>query len=581
LTSDVAWLADDARQGRRAGTEAGKLAADWLAQHLQQAGLAPAGERGYLQAFDVPLPAVDGGTSSVSLGDGRSFRDRAVEPLFCAEGARVTGRLAWGGFAVARPELGWDDVAHATKARTLAGRVVLIVRGLPAVGRAALTAASTAPDAGAKKSSSGWGGADSLFSKVMHAKRAGAAAVLIAPHPSQGEQPLPEFDAARSSQQSGLPALFVSLETARALEPAYDAMVASLEGPERVPVAFAPATASTVEVHADVRRPRGPAYNVLGRVAGVDGKRAILIGAHYDHLGHGGEGSLAAEGHGQIHNGADDNASGTAVVLELARQAARGPQPACDLIFALWSGEELGLLGSEHWARSPTVPLDRLVAKLNFDMVGRAESGQLALLGAGTAEAFAPAIERASKRAGVAVKVHASGQGVGGSDHQTFLKRQIPALHFFTGLHADYHRPSDDTERFEAGGAAGVVRLAQALHEELGALDARPAFVAVREPASAARAGAGWSVRFGAVPEYSFEGPGVLFAGVSPDSPAEKVGMLAGDVLVGLGDVEIARVEDLMYALQVSKPGDVVRVRWRRGESAMEARATLEARDAN
>ncbi|MCY3004189.1 MAG: PDZ domain-containing protein, partial [Planctomycetota bacterium] len=200
----------------------------------------------------------------------------------------------------------------------------------------------------------------------------------------------------------------------------------------------------------------------------------------------------------------------------------------------------------------------------------------------GSAEPFAAWLAELGPASGLTLDVSLSGQGVGGSDHQTFLKRKIPAVHFFSGLHPDYHKPSDDAERFEAEGAAKVARLVLELTRRV--TDA-PKLAWVEPPAPAAaqpgqaRAG-GFRVWFGSVPEYSFEGKGVLLAGTSPGSPAEKAGMLAGDVLVQVGDIAIESMQDFMYALQTYKPGDVVLARFQRDGKTEEVRLTLTTREA-
>jgi hypothetical protein len=301
----------------------------------------------------------------------------------------------------------------------------------------------------------------------------------------------------------------------------------------------------------------------------------LVIGAHFDHLGQGGSGSLApAAEQGQIHNGADDNASGTAAVLEIARCLAAGPPPACDVLLALWSGEELGLLGSEHWARSPTVPLERIEANLNLDMVGRAGGGKLSVLGAGSAREFSLVLSGAGPRAELDLEVSLSGQGVGGSDHQTFLKRSIPALHFFSGLHADYHRPSDDYERFEPAGAARVAALVLDLLDDLAG--AKLAFVPPAKEAPGATPG-GFKTRFGSIPDYVFEGPGMRLDGTSPGGPAEKAGLLRGDVIVAVGDMGVEGLGDFMHVLNTHKPGDVVVVKFLRDGNEETCQVTLES----
>jgi hypothetical protein len=223
------------------------------------------------------------------------------------------------------------------------------------------------------------------------------------------------------------------------------------------------------------------------------------------------------------------------------------------------------------------VPLADVAANLNLDMVGRADGGKLSVLGAGTAQAFAGWLAEAGRAAGLELAVSASGQGIGGSDHQTFLKREIPALHLFSGLHADYHRPSDDVERFEAGGTARVVALSVALVERM---LAAPEIAYVEPPADAARPEiqSGFRAWFGSIPEYGFEGKGVLFGGISPGSPAEKAGLLPGDVLLGLGDIAIENIYDFTYALQVHKAGDVVLARYLRDGVEESVRVTLSSR---
>ncbi|HUR27162.1 MAG TPA: M20/M25/M40 family metallo-hydrolase, partial [Planctomycetota bacterium] len=354
----------------------------------------------------------------------------------------------------------------------------------------------------------------------------------------------------------------------------------------------APDPALVVRIVADVRREKGTAYNVLARRAGQDPARTVVIGAHYDHLGLGGEGSLAPASTGQIHNGADDNASGTAAVLELARRLARGPTPAGDVVFALWSGEELGLLGSEHWCAHPTLDLKRVRANVNLDMVGRARppgdahaKPALLVLGAGTARAFEPWLAPAAEAAGLAVQVNRSGFGTGGSDHMSFMKLKIPVLHFFTGIHADYHRPSDDSEKVDSDGLASIVDFGLDLvariqaETELAWNDDVPQEKGAADRAPAAL-GPGFNVWFGGAPSYSFEGPGVLIASISPGSPAEKAGLLAGDILLQIGDVRVDALSDYTYTLKLYKPGDVVVVRFAREGVEQTTRVALVTRAA-
>jgi hypothetical protein len=579
LPADVAWLADDAREGRRAGTGGERVAASWIAVRLTALGLEPAGTEGFFQAFPVPLAARDGGGSSLawSRGSAASVSAGAEElaPLFCSAGASFKGALVFCGYGIADPALGRDDFGTYDGAR----KVAVIVRGVPpykpaeANGPGALgfpADLEEVPDT--------WGAAGSIFLKVMNAKRRGFGAVLLVQHPDDNSG-VPPFDPGQAAE-AGIPALALSAELAERVFPdgyAERVRAADAEALVAAPVELGP----VAEVTADVVRAESIATNVLGLLPGRDPGRVVVVGAHFDHLGFGGPGSLAPETLNAVHNGADDNASGTAVGLELAAEAARGPQPEASLLFALWSGEELGLLGSEHWASHPTLPLEDVVANLNLDMVGRAGDGELIVLGAGSSPAFPAWMEPAGRAAGLELEVSLSGQGLGGSDHQVFLRRGIPALHLFSGVHADYHKPSDDAERFEAEGAARVARLAADLTERMAGAGELP-FVEpeVEEGAAPGLRERSWSVWFGSVPSYGSDVEGFLLEGTSAGSPAEKAGLLKGDVIVQIGDIKIGGMSDFLYMLQVYKPGDVVLTRFLRDGKPEEVRVTLATRAA-
>ena len=565
LRADVAWLADDAREGRRAGTRGEVESAAWIAQRMEELGLEPAGTDGFFQEFAVPLPARDGGSTEVSLvreagGTAlRRYRDpRFLAPLFCSSTEPATGRIAFAGYGIHDESLGWSDY----EGLDVDGAVVLVVRGTPP---ASLLAEG-----------SSWGSAGSLFQKVMEAKQRGAVAVLVALHPERLAEGLMPFDAGRTAR-ANLPACMVNLPVASGLVPGFTDAVRRIDGGEAVARGEVETFRALATVAPDVVRGESRARNVLGLVRGAGDAPTIMLGAHFDHLGRGGPGSLAADGQGQIHNGADDNASGTAVVLEAARHFLAHP-PVGDVLFALWSGEELGLLGSEHWAKQPTVPLDRVGANINLDMVGRAGSGKLQVLGAGTSPDFVGWLEEAGPASDLDLTISLSGQGLGGSDHQSFLKREIPAMHFFSGVHPDYHKPSDDVEGFEAEGAARVTRLTVRMTRHLQS-GGELAYAKPAEPegSGASRRASGFRTRFGSVPDYSYDGRGMRLSGTSANSPAEKAGLLGGDLIVRIDDVEVDGLGDFMYVLNAHKPGDVVQVFFLRGDEERQTTVTLES----
>jgi len=299
--------------------------------------------------------------------------------------------------------------------------------------------------------------------------------------------------------------------------------------------------------------------NVVAVLEGADPAlrdEVVVIGAHYDHLGLGGSGSLAP-GTTAIHNGADDNASGIAALLEAAAQLATGPRPARSIVFVAFTGEEMGLLGSAHFVRNPPIPLDRARAMLNMDMVGRLEDDPLIVYGVGTATEWAELVERRAAEAGITVALQPD--GVGPSDHTSFYLRDIPVLHFFTNAHGDYHKPSDDWDRVDADGIARIATLVARIARDV----AGPEISLTLQKGAGAPAGApssGSGAWLGTVPDFTPVSRGVLLSGVTGGSPAEKAGIRGGDVLIRLGDHEVVDLQGFTDALRAHEPGDEVEV---------------------
>jgi hypothetical protein len=314
-----------------------------------------------------------------------------------------------------------------------------------------------------------------------------------------------------------------------------------------------------------IERTKTQARNVLGLLPGmgraatgdvpaIPAGETIIVGAHYDHLGFGGAGS-AAPGEQAIHHGADDNASGTALLLEVARRlAAAGPLPR-SLLFVAFSGEERGLLGSAHYTANPVLPLADTVAMVNFDMVGRLTDNKVIIYGTGTATGFDALVDRLGKAHRFDVAKEPG--GFGPSDHASFYAKKIPVFHVFTGTHADYHRPTDTAEKINYEGLARLVGLAADLIREVAESPERPAYVEIASPQFAR---GGDRPYFGSIPEFGKPGNGYAISGVSKDSPAARGGLKGGDRIVRLGDSAITNLEDFDSALRKHKGGDTVSV---------------------
>jgi hypothetical protein len=303
--------------------------------------------------------------------------------------------------------------------------------------------------------------------------------------------------------------------------------------------------------------------------------QVVVIGAHYDHLGRGGFGAMDPDSTGRVHNGADDNASGTAALLEVARQLA-GRRPARTIVFVAFSGEELGTLGSSYFVQHPVPqPVDSIYAMLNMDMVGRLRSGRLLALGAATAKEFPALLDSLNTPA--RFDLRASGDGWGPSDHAVFFAARRPVLHFFTDLHEDYHRSTDDWQGINQKGIAQVARfvadLAWALANRPGPLT----FVDAPRPQATAGGGSGYGAYLGTIPDMTGSGgaEGVRITGVRAGSPAEQAGLAAGDVITVIGTKGITNLYDMTDALRSHQPGDTVVIVVKRGGAEQRMTAVL------
>jgi hypothetical protein len=324
-----------------------------------------------------------------------------------------------------------------------------------------------------------------------------------------------------------------------------------------------------------------PVHNVLAYLPGKTDEY-VIVGAHYDHLGLGDEHSLAPSQIGQIHHGADDNASGTAGVIELARWFARQPQQQRGILFMTFAGEELGLLGSAYYASHPILPLEKAVAMLNMDMIGRVRAdNKISVNGTGTGSTLGAIVDGIQIPSNLKLDLSES-TGYGGSDHISFSAKQVPVIFFFSGLHGDYHKPSDTADKIDSAKAASVVSYVGDIAAALMKAPDRPVFQRVAEKvdphSGAAPGGTGYGPNFGSVPDFDEPPKGVRFADVRQGTPADKAGLKAGDILIEFGGKEISNLYDFTYALQSHKAGDEVLVRVLRGSQTIEAKVLLTER---
>jgi hypothetical protein len=322
----------------------------------------------------------------------------------------------------------------------------------------------------------------------------------------------------------------------------------------------------------------GAGRNVIAALEGADDalrREWVVIGAHYDHLGDGGPGSLASDR--ETHNGADDNASGVAAMLRAAEQLASGPKPARSVLFIAFTGEESGLLGSAHFVAEPTIT-GPIVAMINLDMVGRLNDRQLITYGVDTAEEWRTLLDPLAAEAGVTLAIR--GEGYGPSDHTSFYRKDIPVLHFFTNTHADYHRPTDDWNKIDAEGLEKISSLVAGVAAAVA--NRRPTALTLRRGAGQPPPPPGQMTTggtyLGSIPDFTPVPRGVKISGVTPNSPAAAAGLQGGDVIVGMGAMEVADLQGLTDALRAHKPGQTVPVRVLRAGKDVSLQVTLGAR---
>lgn len=329
------------------------------------------------------------------------------------------------------------------------------------------------------------------------------------------------------------------------------------------------------EGESSVKRQEVEVKNVVGVLEG-EGPHAdetIVIGAHYDHLGFGGAGS-AAPGVHEIHNGADDNGSGSTVLVEVARRlAARAKKLPRRTVFIAFTGEERGLIGSARYVRNPLFPLDSTIAMLNLDMVGRLKDDKLIVHGTGTASEFDPLVDRFGKQ--VAFQITKKPGGFGPSDHSSFYAAKVPVLFFFTGSHKDYHRPTDDFDKLNIGGMRRVGEMVTEIAVAIAEADDRPHYQDAKGGGETL-GGGGDRPYFGSIPDFSQDDPGYALTGVTKGGPAERAGIKAGDIIIQFGESKIGNLEDFDSALRKFKAGDKVPIVVRRGSESVMVEVTLD-----
>lgn len=523
LRLDVYTLADDSMEGREVGTKGELMARDYLVKRFQQIGLAPKGDEGsYTQAFqfqDLPQRGTD---NTLQLGRNHLKPGEDFYPLGYSANGQVLTRVARCGYGIVAPEKNRDDFG-----------------GVEVKDHAACMSISS-PDG--IHPHSAWLAYNDLRTRINAAVERGANAVIFFnDDPDKAEDPSAEFK--MKLMPASVPVVFLTKSGLEKL------------GQDGDPVV----------IHTDIIRQELTGYNVVGY---RDNKQpyTVVIGAHYDHWGHGGEGSLYRGHEPQIHNGADDNASGVATLLQLAADLQHLPRTTNNnYLFIAFSGEEKGLYGSGAWTKHPTLPLDNLNYMINMDMVGRVDStGHMGINGVGTSPAWASVTSLKSGD----LQIKTTESGIGPSDHTSFYLQDVPAIHFFSGSHEDYHKPSDDADKINYD---GMLRTARYIEELITVLNDSTKITFTKTADADTSKAPRFSVTLGVVPDYMYDGSGMRIDGVTEEKPAALAGLKKGDVVVRIGDHDVPDMMGYMKALGLFKKGDTTEVTVLRDGQEMKA----------
>jgi hypothetical protein len=574
VQKDIEFLASPEMKGRATGTTELDRAARFIAERFKAAGLEPGAGKSYFQKFSVTVGAEMGARNAARLRTAAEAgallaAGKDFVPLNFSDSGTASLPIVFAGYGITAPEFHYDDYAHLD----VAGKAVLVLRHEPQEDdpKSVFDGRDLTPHS-------------QIVNKAINARNHGAKAMILVNDPlvhAGEEDRLVRFGSLTGPEHAGLLLIQVKQSVLDSVLPA-GRKLADLQKAidEKLEPQSFPLEGVTAEFSVDIRRITAMTQNVVGILRGRDPKlaeEAVVIGAHYDHLGLGEHNSLAPSEAGKIHPGADDNASGTAAVLELAGAiAARRRDLRRSVVFIAFSGEELGLLGSSYYTKHPLWPLERTAAMINLDMVGRPKGGKIYVGGVGTSPQFKKILEQAN-RTGLTLAYNESGYG--SSDHLSFYVKNIPVIFFFSGLHADYHRPSDTPNKILPTEEARVADLALRTALTISALEARPEFVRVAEPRPPAGGGGGYGAYFGSVPDMGEETAGVKFADVREGSPAAKAGLKAGDILVEFAGKEIKNLYDFTFALRTHKPGEVVKVTVLRGGQRLTVDVKLEQRN--
>lgn len=550
IQNNINYLASDKLEGRFTGSKGSELAAIFIKTYFEKIGLKPLFKEGYFQEFPFLYSLKLTKNNSLKFDIKNNYVNLILEKDYTTtpfSGLKeYNGKIIFAGYGISAPKLNYDDYTGLD----VKGKAVVIMRYNPE---------GTDPHSQFEKYSA-------YRYKLKTAKEKGASAVIFVNghSPKDKVDKLMElrYDGAKGANEIAVVQVkryvIDSLFSAENLNfKNYQLEIDSLKKSKSFVFRN-----SKINVKTEVKEITKFGKNIAGYIEGSDlnlKKEFIIIGAHYDHLGYGRVGSLYRGKDKKIHNGADDNASGTSAVIELAEKfASLKNKPKRSIIFMAYSGEELGLLGSSYFVENSPIKLDKIAAMINLDMIGRLNtSKELIAFGTGTSKNFSKLVKNLNKDFNF--KLTLKKEGYGPSDQSSFYAKKIPVLFFFTGTHSDYHRPTDDADKINVVGEEAIVKYIYKIADNLSNVNVRPNYIDV--PRQKGGKITAFRVYVGTIPDYAAQVNGLKITGVSHDGPAQKAGLKGGDIIINFGGKKITNIYDYMYALGDYNPGDIVKVK--------------------
>lgn len=565
IRDHIKYLASDELEGRLAGSEGGRIAAEYIKSEFEKYGLLPFYNGSYFQEFDFIQTIGLGEDNFVTLNYNETEVTPALEDEFViasfSGSTSVTGQLVFTGYGISSSKLEFDDYSGLD----LHGKIAIIMRYNPDHDSAM----------------SEFDRFSSLRVKASAARDSGAAGVIFVNGPKPNtDDDLIDFKYDRGPQMREFPVVHVKRTIIEKLmqSEGYDLENIQTEiDTSKTPRSFFLNSSATLTT--TVNEVEKTAKNVAGYFEGNDADykgEYIVVGAHFDHLGWGVNGSMYRGDEPMIHNGADDNASGTTGLLEIAEKlASQSDALKRSVVFIGFNAEELGLLGSNHTVNNFPIDVAQTAAMLNMDMIGRLnEENSLTIIGSGTSSVWKDMLNTHNN---YEFNLKLSDDGWGGSDHQSFTLKEVPVLFFFSGIHEDYHKPSDDWDKINYDAQKDILHYVYDIIMKINELEERPDFIKVEREAP--KGGGGYAkVYVGTIPEFGWDGDGFKLGGVSEGGPAQKAGLQGGDIMVKFGEKTVANIYDFMYAMNDHKPGDVVKVIVLRDGEEKEFDVTLESK---